>query len=664
MIKKITFNALAVAMCVCMSVYVPASTRSTVVNPADSSIASFGSSKKTVEVKHKNEDEGSADTVDKSSDSSFTPKDSVDKALGNVNKMTDTFTDGGIEWDIDDDGLLRIGANVESSTPGKMRDYSPSNAPWYRYSGSIKNIEIEQDVLNIGNYAFAGLYNVTGDESGTLDLSNAYIESIGSYAFDGMANVSTLIFGAEVTKIGDYAFKGMTGLSTLDLSLVNILSPELFGKHIFDGWYSTQYAGIIVDANYGMIYVNARNMSITMQARVDFAENASGYNTRSLTVNPQGEATGFFVYPYDCEPVMTVQNDQFIRLSTYRINGNDRYDNPWTFMNLAGSVNVVDLDFTEQYSYDIDIKYTKGKNRKITVTLPDRVPVTDSTGEDFLTTGYVLRAYYDGERVFSSMVDSLSGYDSLYKTKTSPLKKELLDRLAGFIDENYGDDFDSKKSVSIDLEVSPTYRYINTSGKYEYLPCNEVVAGTTMTLYRVRIEGDSHVTAEEAYALEGAELTLKPTISSGYRIDHWGDEDTSSTSREITVSGSTGKNTYKVYTTSGTSSSTSSSSSTSTSSSSTTETVVQPTDGTQGTGTVAPGTNSGDAAASDASGEAASGGDGGSSIDSVPKTGESNAWMLIVVIGCLSAIGCGYSMYMHMCTASESDEKAEENNNK
>lgn len=323
---------------------------------------------------------------------------------------------------------------------------------------------------------------------------------------------------------------------------------------------------------------------------------------------------------------------------------------------VIGTLNVTTYENVIEYP---TITFTSGKSRNIKVTVPSTVDVVNpDTGLAYETTGFILRAYYDGERVFSSMSDSLSGFESLYKNglDSKKLGTDLCDRLADYINENNGDDFDSKKKVIIDLEVCPTYRYINSAGKYEYVPCNTQSAVAEMPLYRVKIEaGDSHVESEEAYALEGAELTLKPTVKSGYKITHWGDEDSSSSSRTITVSSNTNKNTYKVYTSS-TSSSSTSSSSTSTSSSSTTSRTSTSTTGSS-TGTIAPGTNSGTG-----TGSGGSGSDSGDSngLDSVPKTGESNAWMLIVVVGCLAAVGCGYAMYIQLCPAKENEEKSSE----
>ncbi|MCR5684260.1 MAG: leucine-rich repeat protein, partial [Lachnospiraceae bacterium] len=71
---------------------------------------------------------------------------------------------------------------------GNMIDYKAGNSPWYLYRQSIDEIEIDER-----------------------------IESIGNYAFEGVENVAQILIPAGMIKIGEGAFRNCYGLEELNL---------------------------------------------------------------------------------------------------------------------------------------------------------------------------------------------------------------------------------------------------------------------------------------------------------------------------------------------------------------------------------------------------------------------------------------------------------------
>lgn len=132
-----------------------------------------------------------------------------------------------LTWTLDDEGVLTI------SGSGEMEDYSsPSDAPWYSYSGSVKSIVIESGVTSIGADAFcsnSSSYNRYDDLSSVTILGD--LKTIGSYAFSGCINLSDINLPDSVTTIGKSAFYGCTGLTSINIpSGLESISVSTFYK--------------------------------------------------------------------------------------------------------------------------------------------------------------------------------------------------------------------------------------------------------------------------------------------------------------------------------------------------------------------------------------------------------------------------------------------------
>ena len=108
-----------------------------------------------------------------------------------------------LTWTLDDYGELEISGN------GAMADFSITDPSWTPYIASIKSIDIEYGVTNIGNSAFFGCTALTS-------VSFGYnVTSIGEKAFQGCTGLTSIKLPKSVHSIGLMAFKGCTSLASV-----------------------------------------------------------------------------------------------------------------------------------------------------------------------------------------------------------------------------------------------------------------------------------------------------------------------------------------------------------------------------------------------------------------------------------------------------------------
>jgi len=136
---------------------------------------------------------------------------------------------------------------------GKMQDFPSYNAPWHSVCSSITTLVIQSGVTNIGNYAFANCYNITGtltipstvtsigDYSfhqcekiaGDLSIPNL-VNSIGEGAFMICQSLTSMTIPASVNSIHNYAFTYCSGLTSITCLNPNPAAITLGGV-VFDG---------------------------------------------------------------------------------------------------------------------------------------------------------------------------------------------------------------------------------------------------------------------------------------------------------------------------------------------------------------------------------------------------------------------------------------------
>ena len=103
-----------------------------------------------------------------------------------------------ITWTLSDDGTLTISGT-------DMPNYGPldigNHAPWYSQRSKIKNVLIEENVTNIGEWAFAECFALT---SITIPSS---VTSINAAAFYNCSGLKSITIPNSVTSIGSSAFE-------------------------------------------------------------------------------------------------------------------------------------------------------------------------------------------------------------------------------------------------------------------------------------------------------------------------------------------------------------------------------------------------------------------------------------------------------------------------
>ena len=169
-------------------------------------------------------------------------------ALYDVNRSYVPFVDrgtcGGVKWMLLSDGTLQIYGS------GSMADYeSAAGQPWHQYSDRITSIQIGTGVTRIGDYAFAGLENVTA----SINLSNSGITSIGDYAFQGMTELTNLRLPTGLTSIEGYAFSG-SGVTSLTIpaGVTSVSDSAFYGADALG--FFTVSGGTLFTAREGVLY--------------------------------------------------------------------------------------------------------------------------------------------------------------------------------------------------------------------------------------------------------------------------------------------------------------------------------------------------------------------------------------------------------------------------
>ncbi len=122
--------------------------------------------------------------------------------------ILDSGISGEVTWTLTSNGLLTI------SGEGKMEDYSEETAaPWSKYAEQITDIEIGQNVTEIGAYAF---YGMTGLETVTF-AENAELTVIRDYAFAGCKLLKNVVLPEKLEVIGEAAFAQCETLEQVEL---------------------------------------------------------------------------------------------------------------------------------------------------------------------------------------------------------------------------------------------------------------------------------------------------------------------------------------------------------------------------------------------------------------------------------------------------------------
>ena len=121
-------------------------------------------------------------------------------------------------WDVSENGdnsvqaILTTEGTLIITGTGNMKNYSTTTTvPYEKELKEIKNVEIDEGVKNIGNYAFGYciyLISITIPES---------VTSIGSYAFYTCSSLTSVTIPNSVTSIGSNAFCDCSNLTSITI---------------------------------------------------------------------------------------------------------------------------------------------------------------------------------------------------------------------------------------------------------------------------------------------------------------------------------------------------------------------------------------------------------------------------------------------------------------
>lgn len=130
-----------------------------------------------------------------------------------------------VSWSLDKNGVFTI------SGSGAMADYDDNYGPvtpWFEFKEEITKLVIEEGITYIGEYAFSGCSNITGE----LEIPEG-VTSIGDWAFIDCAGFTgELVLPKKITRVGTQSFYNCSGLSG---SLVIPEGVETIGSLAFYG---------------------------------------------------------------------------------------------------------------------------------------------------------------------------------------------------------------------------------------------------------------------------------------------------------------------------------------------------------------------------------------------------------------------------------------------
>lgn len=109
------------------------------------------------------------------------------------------FAETGVTCKYYDKENVAVYTGTGTITMFNMPSFGETDKEYYNITNA-KKVEIENGVTEIGNYAFAGFYNLT-----EIEMADS-VTKIGSYFFESGSNVSKITLSKNLTEIGSCAF--------------------------------------------------------------------------------------------------------------------------------------------------------------------------------------------------------------------------------------------------------------------------------------------------------------------------------------------------------------------------------------------------------------------------------------------------------------------------
>ncbi len=362
----------------------------------------------------------------------------------------------------------------------------------YLNNVEIKDLVIPNDITSIKDFAF---YNCTSLE--TISLPNS-ITSIGSRSFQNCSNLTSVVIPNSVQSIEEQAFNGCGSLVSLCLSE----NLKLIKRSTFSGCGSLK--DIKIPASVEYVYQEA------------FAGCSGLKSVRCLAVNP---------------PFLYENSFSNYQIPLYVVTGSrDSYLNqsPWNKFKII--IDGIDTKFTLTYKVD-DVVYKTVQYEYDESIIPEPAPTKDG----FSFSGW------------SVIPETMPANDVTVTGKFTINKYKLTYQVDGEDYKTYEVEYGS----TITLEAAPTkegYTFSGWSDIPEAMPANDVTVTGIFTINKYKliyqVDGEDYKTYEVEY---GSAITAEaaPT-KEGYTFSGWSEIPETMPAKDVTITGTFTKGTYKL----------------------------------------------------------------------------------------------------------------------
>lgn len=194
-------------------------------------------------------------------------------------------TSGGVSWNLDtSSGVFTITKNGD----GRGANYSKysitggkNNQPWYIYRNSIKTVNIEEGVVQIGAYWFYNCTNLT-----TVNFNSSTLDTLGEDLFRGCTSLQSINLPENATYYYKELFLDCTSLKYVSLPSTN--NTDSYKGKIPDGTFSgcTSLEQVYVGSGHTGMDVNAFNGCSKLKSIVWTSGTISSIASSALTSVP------------------------------------------------------------------------------------------------------------------------------------------------------------------------------------------------------------------------------------------------------------------------------------------------------------------------------------------------------------------------------------------
>ena len=261
-------------------------------------------------------------------------------------------TSGGVNWNLDTStGVFTItkNGNGRGADYQKYQMFGRNNQPWYSNRNSIKTVNIEEGVVQIGSYWFYDCANLT-----TVNFNSSALDTLGECLFRQCTTLESINLPANATYYYKELFLDCTSLKYVSLPSTN--NTNNYKNKIPEGIFSgcTSLEQVSVGSGHTGIDTNAFNKCSKLKSIVWKGSELSSIGTSALASVPSScklvgtnslvNATSLLTFQNNngfCGSNLSYKYDpENKRLSV--LGYGDMTSNPWSVY----SAFISELDFT------------------------------------------------------------------------------------------------------------------------------------------------------------------------------------------------------------------------------------------------------------------------------------------------------------------------------